>query len=206
MEDVRKLKANLKIQGKPCGWCQEALQLGDDAALCNACGKEHHGRCWDGKAGCSTEGCASAPLRRLDSPIGKASTAAGSPFPQGPVVPLSQGLGTGYMACPGCRVEILVGSPICPACKAITSPDGIYHGPKTNAPGAVQSLVFGLIGLVLCGIILGPFAISKANSAKLAMKSDPRLGGEGLATAGMVLGIVDLVVFAVYVMLRMKAL
>jgi hypothetical protein len=198
MEDARKLKANLKIQGKPCGWCEDALQLGDDAALCSACGKEHHARCWDGKAGCSTAGCASAPLRRLDSP------AAGSPLPRAAVISHAQGLGSGYMPCPRCGVEIIVGSPICPACKAITSPDGLYHGIKTNAPGAVRSLVYGLIGLVFCGIILGPYAIAKASSAKQAMAKDPTLGGAGLATAGTVLGVVDIVLFLLYFAVRMS--
>jgi len=201
MEDVRKLKANLKIQDKPCGWCQSALQLGDDAALCNACSKEHHARCWESNAGCSTAGCASAPLRRLDSP---ALAEAGSPFPVAASIPLSQGLGTGYMACPRCRAEVMVGSLICPACKMITSPDGIYHGPKTNAPGAVQALVFGIIGLVFCQIVLGPLAIAKASAAKKAMAGDPSLGGDGLATAGMVLGIVDLALFLIIIMMRMN--
>jgi hypothetical protein len=85
------------------------------------------------------------------------------------------------------------------------SPDGIYHGPKVNAPGAVAALVYGLVGLVFCQIILGPVAISKANAAKRAMASDPTLGGEGLATAGMVLGIVDLALFALYVLIRVGA-
>jgi hypothetical protein len=198
MEDARKLKANLKLQGKPCGWCQDTLHLGDDAALCNTCGKEHHGRCWDGRMGCSTEGCASAPLRRLDSP------GVGSPFPQARGVPLSQGLASGYMPCPGCRVEILVGAPICPACKMITSPDGLYHGPTINAPGAVQSLVYGLIGLVFCQIILGPVAIAKASGARQAMAKDPTLSGAGLATAGTVLGIVDIVLFVAIFALRVS--
>jgi hypothetical protein len=42
-------------------------------------------------------------------------------------------------------------------------------------------------------VIFGPIAISKANAAKAAIKMDPTLGGEGLATAGMVLGIIDIV-------------
>jgi hypothetical protein len=98
----------------------------------------------------------------------------------------------------------MVGAQICPACRAITSPDGIYHGPKINAPGATQALVYGLIGLVFCGVILGPVAISKASAAKRAMASDPTLGGEGMATAGTVLGIIDLVLFVIYVMIRVS--
>jgi hypothetical protein len=98
----------------------------------------------------------------------------------------------------------MMGAPICPSCKLITSPDGIYHGPKINAPGAVQSLVYGIVGLVFCQIILGPIAISKASSARRAMAADPTLGGEGLATAGMVMGVIDLIVFVIVLFVRMS--
>jgi hypothetical protein len=87
----------------------------------------------------------------------------------------------------------------------ITSPDGLYHGPKVNAPGAVASLVYGIIGLLFCGVIFGPIAIAKANKARSAMATNPTYGGGGYATAGLVLGIVDLVVFAVFVMARVGA-
>jgi hypothetical protein len=204
---MRALKANLKLDGKPCGWCQAALRLGDDAAVCTACEKEHHGRCWNGSAGCSTPGCMNAPLRRLDAPSATASASPGSPFPQGVPLPYAAApaVSAGFMSCPHCRTAVIAGTPVCPACRAIMSPDGIYHGPKVNAPGAVAALVYGLVGLVFCQIILGPVAISKANAAKRAMASDPTLGGEGLATAGMVLGIVDLALFALYVLIRVGA-
>jgi hypothetical protein len=227
MEAARTLKANLKLDGKPCGWCQVALRLGDDASVCSTCEKEHHSRCWESNAGCSTQGCLAAPLRRLDaapqggSPYSQSQAqppSIGSPFPQGGGSPYSQGSPyggasssaaappPGYMNCPNCRVAIMVGTQVCPSCRAITTPDGLYHGPKVNAPGAVASLVCGLIGLVFCGIILGPIAISRANTAKQSIASDPTLGGEGLATAGMILGIIDLVLFVIYMLLKFSTL
>jgi uncharacterized protein DUF4190/RING finger family protein len=233
MEAVRTLKANMKLDGKPCGWCQAALRLGDDAAVCTTCEKEHHSRCWEQNAGCATAGCVNAPLRRLDGPApgqqpyggapfqqgGAPYQQSGSPFPQGGApyqpagAPYQQGapfgqaqqLPPGFMMCPSCRASIMQGAQICPMCRAITSPDGIYHGPKINAPGATQALVYGIIGLFFCGVILGPVAISKSNAAKRAMASDPTLGGEGLATAGMVLGILDLIGWAIFVVMRMSA-
>jgi hypothetical protein len=220
MEAARTLKANLKLDGKPCGWCQVALRLGDDASVCSTCEKEHHSRCWDSNAGCSTQGCLAAPLRRLD-----AAPPGGSPYPQAQIgSPFPSGGGSqgpsyygstssaaaapppGYMNCPNCRVSIMVGTQIGPSCRAITTPDGLYHGPKINAPGAVASLVCGLIGLVFCQIIFGPIAISRANSAKRAIAADPTLGGEGLATAGMILGIVDLVLFVIVLMFRLSTM
>ena len=206
MEAVRTLKANLKIEGKPCGWCQIALQLGDDAAICTACTQEHHQRCWESSAGCSTAGCASAPLRRLDV----APASIGSPFPHGasaPAFPPASAAPPGYAICPNptCRVAVAMGTQVCPACKRITTPDGIYHGIKLNAPGAVSSLVYGILGFFICGVIFGIVAISKANEAKRAMASDPTLTGAGLATAGTVLGILDLVLWAILLVARAAA-
>jgi hypothetical protein len=221
MEAVRTLKANLKLEGKPCGWCHAPLKLGDDAAVCTACEAAHHQGCWDTKAGCATQGCTSAPLRRLDVAPAAApgsafpGAAPGSPFPAGAApgspypgpafgaAPMA-GLAPGTMGCPRCGLVITIGTPLCPACRAITSPDGIYHGPKINAPGAVKSLVVGIIGLVVCGIVLGPIAISSANKAKEAMANDPSLGGEGLATAGKILGVLDIVGFAIAVLIRLS--
>ncbi|HSD86373.1 MAG TPA: DUF4190 domain-containing protein, partial [Kofleriaceae bacterium] len=111
----------------------------------------------------------------------------------------------GLMSCPRCGSAIPIGSQVCLNCKHITSPDGVYHGPKVNAPGAVAALVWGIAGLLICGVIFGPIAISKANSAKAAMKMDPTLGGEGLATAGTVLGIIDIIIAAILIMMRMGA-
>ena len=196
MDSVRMLKANLKIHGKPCGWCQEALQLGDDAAICTACDAQHHQRCWEDKAGCSTTGCASAPLPQLDvaAVAGATGVAGAAPLP------------AGMMRCPACRSVIPAGDQLCLVCRAITSPDGIYHGPKTNAPGAVSSLVFGLVGLFFCGVILGPVAISRSGAARRAMAEDPTLSGHGLATAGQVLGILDIVFFVIFFVARMAAM
>ena len=187
MDAVRNLKANLKLQDKPCGWCQVGLKLGEDAAVCTACEKEHHQRCWDSKTGCSVVACANAPLRQLAPAV--AAVAA-------------SGLAPGLMACPTCRSTIPAGSMICGLCKAITSPDGLYHGPKVNAKDAVQALTFGIIGLFICGVIFGPIAIPKANSAKQQIRNDPTLTGEGMANAGLVMGIIDLVAWAIIVMAK----
>ena len=193
MEAVRKFKANPKMEGQPCGWCQVGLRLGDDAAVCTSCQRNHHSHCWDQRGGCSMQGCMNAPLPQMQAQAPQVAQAASL---------AAQGL----MSCPRCRSLIPIGSQACLSCKFITSPDGIYHGPKTNAPGAVQSLVFGLIGLFICGVIFGPLAISKASSAKAAIRSDPTLGGEGLATAGTVLGVIDIVGFVILLFIRMSSM
>ena len=185
MDAMRTLKANLKLQNQPCGWCRQPLQLGEDASVCNGCEQCHHQRCWEGNAGCARQGCANAPLPKL------------APSAMPPV----QQMAAGMMMCPNCRAQLPAGSLVCSYCRAITSPDGIYHGPKMNAPGAVTSLVLGIIGLFFCGIIFGILAITNANQAKQAIRSDPTLTGGGMATAGLVLGILALIFNVIGIMI-----
>jgi len=205
MEAVQKLKANLKLENKPCGWCNQVLHVGEDAAVCTACQKEHHDRCWEGKAGCSTAGCVNAPLKRLDAQPQPGYGAPGYMGGPAGAPPMVAALPPGLMRCPSCGNAIAIGSDICPMCRAITSPDGIYHGPKITAPGATASLVCGIIGLFICGVILGIVAIVKGNEAKRAIASDPTFGGGGMATAGIVLGILDLIGWAIILMMRLSA-
>lgn len=214
MEAVQYLKANLKLQNKPCGWCQVGLQLGEDAAVCTACSKEHHQRCWDGSAGCSTAGCANAPLRQLQPPPGPPPMGAPAPMgygqPQG--MPMGYGQGgsmgqapPGMMQCPHCRAALPWGTPVCSFCRMVTSPDGVYHGPMMNAPGAVASLVCGIISLLFCGLIFGIIAISQASKAKRMIAENPTYGGGGMATAGQVLGVIGLIGWAIIVLVRLGA-
>lgn len=75
---------------------------------------------------------------------------------------------------------------------------------KTNAPGAVSSLVCGIIAVVLCwipvaGIILGVIAIIHSRKAKVAVQDSPDLyEGTGIAIGGLVCGIVGTAVSGVY--------
>jgi RNA polymerase subunit RPABC4/transcription elongation factor Spt4 len=183
MDVVRNLKVNLKLAGKACRSCQVPLQLAEDAVLCNGCQGEHHNRCWDGLGGCASAGCVNAPLRQLDAAIAPA-------------------LAPGLTRCPHCSSVISAGDALCPICRGITSPDGIYHGPRVNAPGAVASMVYGLVGLFLFGMILGPVAIAKSNAAKREIAGNPTYGGGGYATAGLVLGILDIAAFVLFLIAR----
>jgi hypothetical protein len=194
-EAVQRIKADDKVAGQPCGWCKAILAPGDDSALCSACGTAHHGTCWDNQLGCSKTDCLNAPLKRMDAaPAGTASTALEKKAPEG------------YKFCATCKNPMLTDAQVCDLCGAINTPDGIYHGPKENAPGAVASLVCGIIGLFFCGIVLGPLAIAQSNKAKATIRADPRYGGGGIATAGFVLGIVSLIGWGLVMVSRMAQL
>lgn len=64
---------------------------------------------------------------------------------------------------------------------------------KGTAGGAIASLVCAIIGIFILGIILGPIAIALSVGARRRIQEDPNLGGNGIATAGLVIGIVETV-------------
>jgi len=178
---VRSMKANFKLAGQPCGWCAELVELGEDVRVCGSCEAIHHAPCWDKSGGCSTGGCVNVPFRQLEP---KPAAAAG--------------VRPGETICPTCGKATSAAFGLCSFCNGVLSPVGIFRGPQINAPGAVSSLVLGIVGILVCGVILGPLAISRSRQATYAIKSNPRYTGGGMATAGLVLGIIDIVFSVLY--------
>ncbi len=62
---------------------------------------------------------------------------------------------------------------------------------------AKQALMYAVIGLFCFGIVLGPMAVSKARSAKMILAGNPGMRGEGMATAALIIGIVDIAFWVV---------
>lgn len=175
MEATRQLKVNLKFKDQPCSICSRPFELGEALSICNACEAASHTPCWDQQGGCSTQGCANAPLQQL------------APEQAAPQMP------PGFRGCPACGMRIHQEDDICMHCNAITTPDGVYRGPQENAPGTTAALVFGILAFFICGIIFGIVAIVKAREST-PYRGDPRYKGFGMATAGMVLGIIALII------------
>jgi hypothetical protein len=68
--------------------------------------------------------------------------------------------------------------------------------PMKTEPLATWSLVVGLVGLVVFGIVLGVAALAMSIVARRRIaESANTLKGSGLATAGLVLGILDIGAF-----------
>ena len=80
---------------------------------------------------------------------------------------------------------------------------GYFRPAGGEAPGAKQALILGILSFFCCGILLGPFAIVNANKAKQAIAMDPTLTGGGMATAGMVLGIIALILNVIGIIARL---
>ena len=75
-----------------------------------------------------------------------------------------------------------------------------FGGPLRNDGQAIASLVCGIVGLLLFGVILGTVALVLGSKARSRIGSQPeRLKGSGMALAGMILGAIDLVAFVVFV-------
>jgi hypothetical protein len=73
-------------------------------------------------------------------------------------------------------------------------PDPAYHRtqaprPMGRAKGAVAALVWGILAVACCGLIGGGIALYYGSQARYRVRaSNGRLGGDGLALAGMILG------------------
>ena len=89
-----------------------------------------------------------------------------------------------------------------------TSPYGAYqaYAAPVQHPQATTSFILGLLGLVLCppvgigGLVMGGRVRREIDA------SGGQLGGRGLATAGWVMGIISVVLLALYVVLIVFAI
>ncbi len=62
---------------------------------------------------------------------------------------------------------------------------------------AIASLVCSIVGLFFAAVILGTLGICLSISAKKHIKAFPGEGGRGIATAGLVIGIIDVSLWAI---------
>lgn len=66
-----------------------------------------------------------------------------------------------------------------------------YQPPPSSSGRATTSLVLGILSLIACGLLLGIPAMVLARQAKREIReSGGRVGGDGLATAGFVTGLI----------------
>jgi hypothetical protein len=94
-----------------------------------------------------------------------------------------------------------------PVPSAPPAPPGYYTGAVLpNAPGAVGGMICGIVGTVLScmcfgsivSIILGIVAIQQSRKARDLIAMNPlAYGGRGMASAGMVLGIISICLGAI---------
>lgn len=150
-----------------CTICNERFQLSEGIVKCSRCHSYYHADCWDINQGCTNATCKTTS----DSPV------------------------QNEKPCPICSKPVKIDALKCKYCgnfvDAAMRREEIAAS-KGTAPGAIASLVTGIIGLFLFGFILGWIAISNGRSAIRKIEADPDYSGRGLATAGIILGVVDI--------------
>jgi hypothetical protein len=160
------------------------LFVGDDGAICGACDNPHHARCWDEQNGCSGDfDCVNRPLRQLQNV---------APVEQKPRTLLNPG----ESFCPTCG-DVVTG--YCFRCQTAAAATE-YKGPRETSAEAKEALRFAIIGLFCFGIVLGPLAIIRGTAAKKTIAMNPRLEGEGLATAAQIIGGIEVLLFVGWIL------
>lgn len=77
-------------------------------------------------------------------------------------------------------------------------------GPGNRTPNeSIGALAAGLLGFVFCPFVASTVAIVLGVKGRREAEWNPERGGGGLATAGLVLGVVGLVAWTVYVVLAL---
>lgn len=115
--------------------------------------------------------------------------------------------------CGNCGNKLPEGAYACPQCGRVIGvqptpvvPEPAQYQPRTQPAEksieskAVASLVCGIIGLVIFGLILGIIAIVQSRSYKAAGGTSP------MATAGFILGIIDIVATFIILFINLSAL
>ena len=107
--------------------------------------------------------------------------------------------------CPNCLVDI-GGQKYCGSCKVLAV-SGRPVVEQATVPCALADEAFkqALIVIICFGIILGPMAVVKGLKAKREIAADPSLTGDGKATAAIIIGSLDAVLWVLGVFARIAA-
>ena len=114
------------------------------------------------------------------------------------------------MFCMKCGKENEEGAKECVACGAqlevvqsvAQTQDKPVQSADKKCKKAKTSLIAAIVGLIIAGIICGTYAFVSGIQALKEIKTDKELSGKGMAIAGIVLGLLD-VVLSIYSLMVM---
>jgi hypothetical protein len=108
--------------------------------------------------------------------------------------------------CSDCLVE-MHGQKYCGSCKvmALRGQPVVVEEATVPCKEANEALIYALVGLVCCGIILEPIALSKASKAKKMIEMNPRLQGSGKVTAAYIIACIGLGLWLLGMIIRFAA-
>lgn len=107
------------------------------------------------------------------------------------------------MKCRNCGAEMPEGTKFCPVCG---SSQVVNNGTQT-APGAVVGFILGLLGMCfvwfpLAGLPLSIIGVVISGKGKKKVEMNPSgYTGAGLLTAGQVMGIIGIIISAIYLVI-----
>ena len=114
------------------------------------------------------------------------------------------------MVCPYCNTPAENGSAFCTACgaklaeptaKAVPTQSQKQAAPAPKTAGlAIASLVLSLVGIFCAGLVCGVLGIVFGCASFPKIRAQ-QLGGKNLATAGIVIGIVDVIGWLIFMLL-----
>lgn len=96
--------------------------------------------------------------------------------------------------CPNCLVE-MNGQKYCGACKVMAAqaqPLMYEGGAAIPSKEAKTALICAIVGIFIAALPLGIVAIAVGAKAKKMMAVNPRITGSGMATAGIIIGVIDI--------------
>lgn len=203
-----RMRANRTVVESKCLTCQQGFTFGEEVCVCSVCGGFHHAACWN-----------LAPLCQHNA-AGAAAATAGSAIPSPPAPPApppaapaeaQQGPASDEQFCMQCGKIIKKDALKCRHCgyvlnAQLAQQQDYWPGKAAEINKAANSALWcGIIGLFICGPILGTIAIIQANKAIREIDMAPQYSSsKGKATAGRVMGIIAWVFFVIFLIVRLS--
>lgn len=192
--------ATKQIAGRTCPACGRVLALGEPVRNCEKCTQSFHEPCWIQNGGCTVKGCGLP----MEDGAGDAATRR---CPRcGGSIPAEA------RKCPLCREWIEQGGVAVPPGPAgyapppsgFAPPPQAYYPPMESSPSglAIASLITGILSVLmtilacLCPLIPALAAIPAIITGIMGINQvnrEPHRTGKGMAIAGLVCGIVAIV-------------
>ncbi len=80
------------------------------------------------------------------------------------------------------------------------------RGERRTSGAAIAALVLGIIGMTVFPLVPSVLALVFGSRARAEIRADPTVAGEGLATAGVILGWIGVAFFALGLLVFILAL
>lgn len=94
----------------------------------------------------------------------------------------------GEFECPTCGSINQTKDRFCYSCRTVFDPADLQR-----APGALASLLWSTLGVLVLGFIASIFAIRQSKNARELIEMDPTYTGMGMARTGQIVGWIELV-------------